>query len=267
MSTPITDAELAQLDTDTLLERGIAAARAGDTDEARFYLRAATERDPLNADAWTELAGVVERLEEKRFCFERALEADPANERAEQGLTRVKQKMGIAVAPAPKVQPEVLHCYRHPDRETLVRCYRCTRPICPQCSVRSPVGLVCVECARANRPAIFDVGASDYLIAGITGLVLSVIGAFIASLLGGLWFIMIFIAPAAGTLIADLMSRVVRMKRGPGMAFLAGACVVAGVVIWVFGAFGGFPVGALLRNLGLLIYVVLATGSAYYRLR
>jgi membrane associated rhomboid family serine protease len=39
-------------------------------------------------------------------------------------------------------------CYRHPDRETGVRCQRCERPICPACMVPAPVGFQCVECVR-----------------------------------------------------------------------------------------------------------------------
>jgi hypothetical protein len=263
MTAPLTDAELAQLDAETLLQRGVAAARAGDTEEARIYLRAATERDSLNPTAWIELAGVVERLEEKRFCFERALAADPANEPAQLGLAKVKQKMGITVAPPAPAGPEVLHCTWHPERETLVRCYRCTRPICPQCSVRGPVGLLCKECARANRPAIFDVKAGDYLVAGIVGLVLSTVAAFLVSFIGGFWFVMLFVAPPAGGLIADLMSRAVGMKRGRGMAVLAGACIVGGVLVCALG-FAGLR---LLFNVGIWFYVVLAVAGAYYRLR
>ncbi len=43
-------------------------------------------------------------------------------------------------------------CYRHPDRETGVRCQRCERPICPACMVPAPVGVQCVECVRRLRP-------------------------------------------------------------------------------------------------------------------
>jgi membrane associated rhomboid family serine protease len=43
-------------------------------------------------------------------------------------------------------------CYRHPDRETGVRCQRCERPICPACMVPAPVGVQCVECVRRARP-------------------------------------------------------------------------------------------------------------------
>ena len=39
-------------------------------------------------------------------------------------------------------------CYRHPNRETGVRCSNCGRPICPDCMTTTPVGMRCPECAR-----------------------------------------------------------------------------------------------------------------------
>ncbi len=48
-------------------------------------------------------------------------------------------------------------CYRHPDRETYIRCQRCDRPICPDCMRDAAVGFQCPTCvaegARTTRAA------------------------------------------------------------------------------------------------------------------
>ncbi|MFI0410219.1 rhomboid family intramembrane serine protease [Actinomadura sp. 3N508] len=52
--------------------------------------------------------------------------------------------------PAPETS--VPTCYRHPGRETYVRCTRCDRFICPDCMRDAAVGHQCVECvAEGNR--------------------------------------------------------------------------------------------------------------------
>ncbi|WP_028655874.1 rhomboid family intramembrane serine protease [Nocardioides sp. J54] len=42
-------------------------------------------------------------------------------------------------------------CYRHPDRETWVRCQRCERPICPDCMNDAAVGFQCPSCVAEGR--------------------------------------------------------------------------------------------------------------------
>jgi membrane associated rhomboid family serine protease len=50
-------------------------------------------------------------------------------------------------------------CYRHPGRETGVRCSNCGRPICPDCMTPTSVGMRCPECSR-QRTQVRTLGST-----------------------------------------------------------------------------------------------------------
>jgi membrane associated rhomboid family serine protease len=57
---------------------------------------------------------------------------------------------GSGQAPAEAVPT----CYRHPGRETYVRCQRCSRPICPECQIPAAVGVQCPDDVREGNRSV-----------------------------------------------------------------------------------------------------------------
>src|SRR5258708_31476659 len=72
-----------------VLEKGIAAARAGQNAEARRLLQEAVKRDPRSESAWLWLSSVAKDDKERIFCLKQLLAINPDNENAIKGLRQL----------------------------------------------------------------------------------------------------------------------------------------------------------------------------------
>jgi twitching motility two-component system response regulator PilG len=91
---------VSQVETLSLLQEGIAAARAGNKPLTRQLLRQVTELDPDNEVAWLWLAGAAESPRAALECLERVLEINPRSERARTALRPVRFQAGVEAAKA-----------------------------------------------------------------------------------------------------------------------------------------------------------------------
>ena len=96
-----------------LRQQGIAAAKAGQKDQARQLLQQAIRLEPDNEAAWLWLASVARDQRERVFCLQKILEINPDNETALRALesTMPASPFGTSAQPAPsqthtaKVEP------------------------------------------------------------------------------------------------------------------------------------------------------------------
>jgi hypothetical protein len=165
-----------------------------------------------------------------------------------------------------------LYCANHPDRETMLRCNRCEKPICYQCAILTPVGYRCKECVRQQQNVYYNAERFDLPIAAVIGFVLGAgVGALayaFLNLIGWFSFLIAFFAgPAAGGLIAEAIRQGVRRRRARGMKWVAAGACLAGIMLGGLLLLGllGLYRGGLLR-LDVLLFAALATSAVYARL-
>jgi len=171
---------------------------------------------------------------------------------------------------------EPLYCANHPTVETQLRCNRCNKPICTRCAVRTPVGYRCRECVRGQQQVFETALWYDCVVAAV---ICAPLAAISAALLGSLGFFVIFLAPMAGGVTAEIVRLAVRRRRGrylplaATIAFVLGCLVVVALPLLslVLAVLLGAPLeGAARLGLGSLlplIYTVLASSTLYGRLR
>lgn len=145
---------------------------------------------------------------------------------------------------------EATFCANHPTTETGLKCNRCGKYICAKCAVQTPAGYRCKECIREQGKVFDTAEAQDYIIAFLVSMVLSGIASFLSRFIG---FFILFLAPGAGILIADLIRRAVNRRRSKELFVTAAVGVVVGALPNIF-------------SFWVIIYLVLVVPTVYARL-
>jgi len=123
-----------------------------------------------------------------------------------------------------------LACYRHPSRETTLRCNRCEKPICTQCAILTPVGYRCPECVRGQQKVFDNSIPIDLPLAAIVSFVCVGLATAVLDFLG---FWGLFVAPVIGGGIAEVVRWAVRRRRSLRLPWAAVGGGLAGVLVYL----------------------------------
>jgi tetratricopeptide (TPR) repeat protein len=127
----------------TLLQAGIAAAKAGERARARELLQHVVEADEHNLQAWLWLSDVVNTLEDQEVCLENVLTIDPANATARKGLDWVRAQIDST----PEIEP--ISIFPHVEMDELRQREAQVSIDFSDAEFDDP--LLCVYCAQRTR--------------------------------------------------------------------------------------------------------------------
>ena len=187
---------------------------------------------------------------------------------------------GAAVNATQVADDDAMYCYRHPDRETYVRCGRCDRPICTSCAMQGPVGFRCKQCGTLANDPLTKIAPTH----AVLGTAVAFAGGIVIGLItGGLGLFTIFVSFFAGGVISEAVIRITGYKRGPRILAIVFGGIAAGAIVGIgfatfvlFNQLAGLPaegvtvsvVNVLIDQLPwLLVSVGSACAGAYTRLR
>lgn len=123
-----------------------------------------------------------------------------------------------------------LRCKCRRQAVTSLRCARCSIPICPDCSIVAPAGMLCRECGSSKRSPLLQVSAPSLLLAYLVCLGVGVVGGWLLREVLPFGFFALWGALFYGIVIAEVALRVTGRKRGTQMEILVGVCSALGLL-------------------------------------
>jgi membrane associated rhomboid family serine protease len=134
-------------------------------------------------------------------------------------------------------------CYRHPNRETNVRCSNCGRPICTDCMTVTPVGMRCPDCARQRTRVSRGVPGMRVGAAPATYALIAInVVVFVVELAGGGGGF-----SASGKLIRDAALNGPAVSGGDWWRIITAGFLHANLVHIAFNMFALYVLGTLLE--------------------
>jgi len=102
---------------------------------------------------------------------------------------------------------EIKTCYKHPNRETLICCNQCGRPICMDCAVSTPTSYRCKECVKEQQKKFNTAVSRDYVLSAIVAFLIGALGSFVLYFFN---FYSMLTAIILGLLLGNLIAKAVR---------------------------------------------------------
>lgn len=130
-------------------------------------------------------------------------------------------------------------CKNHPNRETLLRCSRCSDPICASCAIKTPTGYQCSECTRRQQKTFDTAEPIDYLAGSAVALVIYLIASYLIQFVGGFgffgWIIVFAGSPAIGNVAAEAVRKAIRRHRSRELFITIAVSAVIGALPAILG--------------------------------
>jgi hypothetical protein len=164
--------------------------------------------------------------------------------------------------------PPIIYCANHPSVETTLRCNKCEKPICAKCAVLTPTGYRCKECVKEQQKIFETALWYDYPVIFIVVAILSYLGSLLGgwvSIRFGFYIIILalFLAPAAGGLIAEVARRATGKRRSKRLFLLAALAAIIGCLPVSLQLLQYFYLYGFIFQ---VMYAILMTSTLYYRL-